>query len=165
MREKYGIKENAFVVLHVGHAEAGRGLDVLSELQEIMSDIEIIIVLSSRNKIVKENPLNPKIKIIDRYLEDIHEIFATADVYLFPIKTKGSAIDIPLSIIEAKNMNLPVIASDVGFVKETIKGYSKGYLIEVNSPKEMAKNIKHILEEKIIKKSRFIRSKKKRKSL
>jgi len=149
IRKKYGLAQKDFVALHIGHAEADRGLDVLSELQTIMPEIKIVLVLTSRKKI-EENLLNPKIKIIDEYLDDIYEIFAVADVYLFPIKTKNSAIDVPLSIIEAKEMNLPVIASDIGSVKETIEGYQKGYLIKVKGKNQMAEDIKNILEKEII---------------
>jgi len=151
LREKYEIQKDDFVILHVGHAENDRGLGVFSELQKIMPNIKIILVLSSRKKIKKDN-LNPKIKVINRYIDNIYELYAIADAYLFPIKSKGAAIDIPLSIIEAKEMNLPIIVSDIGVIKEGLEGYPKKYLIKVKGEKEMAKEIKDILEERIIKK-------------
>jgi len=124
---------------------------VLSELQTIMPEIKIVLVLTSRRKI-ENGSLNSKIKIIDKYIDDIYEVYAMSDVYLFPIKSKNSAIDVPLSIIEAKEMNLPVIASNIGSVKESIEGYVKGYLIEVKDKYEMVDDIKNILEKEIIKK-------------
>jgi glycosyltransferase involved in cell wall biosynthesis len=145
LREKYEIQKDDFVVLHVGHAENDRGLGVLSELQEIMPNIKIVLVLSSRKKI-KKDVLNPKIRIINRYIDDIYEVFAIADTYLFPIKSRKAAIDIPLSVIEAKEMNLPIIVSDNGLMKEALADYPKGYLIEIGNEKEMAREIKRILE-------------------
>lgn len=149
IRKKYGMGQDDFIALHIGHAEDGRGLDVLSELQNAMPETKIVLVLTSRKKIEKKL-LNPKIKIIDRYLEDIYEAYAMSDVYLFPIKSKNSAIDVPLSIIEAKEMGLPIIASDVGFVKESLEEYPKGFLIKVKDAKQMAQDIQTILKQKII---------------
>lgn len=145
LRKKYKIQEEDFVVLHVGHAESNRGLDVLSELQRIMPNVKIIVVLSSRKEIKKDS-LNPKIKVVDWYIADIYEIYALADVYVFPLKSKKFTIDTPLSIIEAKEMNLPIIATNIGAIKELLEGYPKGYLIGVRENKGMAKEIKRILE-------------------
>lgn len=145
LRKKYGLNEDEFVILHIGHAEKGRGLSVLSELQKVMPDAKIVIVLSSRKKI-EGNNLDSKIKVIDWYIEDIYEIYATADVYVFPIKSRKAAIDTPLSIIEAKEMNLPIVISDIGVIKEAVENYPRKYLIKVREEKEMAKEIKQICE-------------------
>ena len=78
--------------------------------------------------------------IIDKYIEDIYEIYRLADVYVFPIRVKGAALDTPLSILEAKEMSLPIIASNLSNIREALTGYPKAYFLEVGSTEEMAKN-------------------------
>lgn len=148
LRKRYGLKKDDFVVLHVGHLQEGRGLDVLSDLPELMPGIKIIIVLSSMKTKIKTDLKGSKtIYFIDRYIEDIYEIYSIADVYVFPIKVKGAAIDIPLSILEAKEMSLPIIASNLSNLREALTGYPKAYFLEINSSKEMAKNIQGYIKQ------------------
>jgi glycosyltransferase involved in cell wall biosynthesis len=149
IREKYGIKKDEFVVLHIGHMERERGLRIFSHIQEMMSDTKVVLVLSSRKK-AQENNLSAKIEIINRYIDDIYEVYAMSDVYLFPILSKKSAIDAPLSIIEAMEMNLPIIASDIGVIGEMLKGYPKKYLVKIEDEIKMAKEIKRILESEFL---------------
>ena len=147
LREKYGFKQDDFVVLHVGHLEKNRGLDVLLELSKLKHDIKILIVLSSKRTKVKINSERENVKVIDRYIEDIYELYALSDVYVFPIKSKSSAIDTPLSILEAKEMNLPIITSDLKSIREILVGYSESYFVnQNNSPEEMAREIKEYIK-------------------
>lgn len=147
LRKEYGFKQGDFVALHVGHLQKDRGLDVLSKLSGLMSDIKIVVVLSSMKTTVKIDLERENIYIINRYIEDIYELYAVADVYIFPIKSKSSAIDIPLSILEAKEMNLPIIASDLNGIREALMGYPEAYFLEIASSEEMVKNIEGYIKQ------------------
>ena len=145
LRKKYGFKKDDFVALHVGHLQKSRGLDVLLGLSELMPDIKTLIVLSSMKTKLKINLRQRNTYIIDSYIADIYEIYKLADVYVFPIRVKGAALDTPLSILEAKEMNLPIIASNLTNIREVLSDYSKVYFLEIDSTEEMAKNTaKHI---------------------
>lgn len=148
IRDNYGVDKSDIVALHIGHAELGRGLGVLSALQDQMPKIKIFVVLSSR-RAVNKKMFNPKIIFINEYIKDIYELYAMADVYIFPIKSVKSAIDIPLTIIEAKDMLLPIIASDIESSREALGDYPRGFLVKVEEDKKMAQNIKYILEQKL----------------
>ena len=140
LRKKYGFKQDDFVVLHVGHLQKNRGLDVLLDLSELMPDIKIIIVLSSMKTKAKIDLKRQNTYIIDRYIEDIYELYSIADAYVFPIRVKGAAIDTPLSILEAKEMSLPIIVSNLSNLREALMDYSKVYFLEKGSTEEMAKS-------------------------
>jgi len=151
LRKKYGFNENSYIILHVGHATLSRGLDIFNMLANNIPDSDkVLIVFSSwhkENKFNIINAMNKNIIIIDKFLEDIYEIYAIADVYVFPIIDSISAIDIPLSILEAKNMGLPIIASDLENVKNLVYNYNcqNIYFIKPSSTAEMAKNILKIV--------------------
>jgi len=140
LRKKYGFKQDDFVVLHVGHLQKNRGLDVLPALSGLMSDIKIIIVLSSMKTKAKIDLKRQNAYIIDSYIEDIYELYSIADAYVFPLRVKGAAIDTPLSILEAKEMSLPIIASNLSNLREALMGYPKAYFLEIGSTEEMAKS-------------------------
>lgn len=148
LREKYGFKPDDFIVVHIGHREMNRGLDVLLELSRLMQDtkIKIFIVLSSKKAKKEINFENENIKIIDEYIEDIYEVYALSDVYIFPIKQKSSAIDTPLSILEAKEMSLPIITSDFKSIREILVGYPATYFLNRDGPEEMAREIKEYIK-------------------
>lgn len=148
LREKYGFKPDDFIVLHVGHLEKNRGLGVLLGLSKLMHDakIKILIVLSSRRTKTEIDLERENVKVIDIYIEDIYEVYAMSDVYAFPVKRKSSAIDTPLSILEAKEMNLPIITSDLKSIREILVGYPESYFVKQNSPEEMAKEIEKYIK-------------------
>lgn len=152
LRRKYAFDKDSFVILHVGHAVVSRGMDVLSKLAEYVSDEDrILIVLSSWHESNKPeiNKLldNKKTVVIDRYIEDIYEIYALADVYVFPIKQATNAIDIPLSVLEARELDLPIIASDIDNMRELIREYGgeKVHFIKISTPEMMAREIHEVI--------------------
>lgn len=146
LRKTYGFKQGDFIVLHVGHLEENRGLDVLTELSKLMCDTNILIVLSSKRTKNGFDLERENLKIIDKYIDDIYEIYAMSDVYVFPIKCKSSSIDTPLSILEAKEMGLPIITSNLKSIREILVEYPKSYFVNQNSPEEMAKEIKKYIK-------------------
>ncbi|MCK4820834.1 glycosyltransferase, partial [bacterium] len=140
LRKKYGFEEDDFIVLHVGHLQKNRGLDVLLGLSELMPDIKIIIVLSSMKTKLKISLKRKNTYIIDSYIEDIYEIYRLTDIYVFPIRDKGAALDTPLSILEAKEMSLSIIASDLSNIRAALTDYPEAYFLKIGSTEEMVKN-------------------------
>ena len=148
LREQYGFKHDDFIVLHIGHLEKNRGLDVLLVLSKLMHDakIKILIVLSSKRAQKRIDLERENVKVIDKYIEDIYEVYAMSDVYVFPIKSKSSAIDAPLSILEAKEMDLPIITSDLKSIREILIDYPESYFVKTRNPEMMAKEIKEYIK-------------------
>lgn len=60
---------------------------------------------------------------------DVAELLPKFDVFLLLSNWEG----FPISIIEAMRAGLPVIASDVGGVKEAVQNGVNGYLVDVNN--------------------------------
>jgi len=111
LREKYNIEKKKFVILHAGHLVKHRRLDILSDFQS--GDTQVLIVVSPLSGYQDKKILNQLIsrgcKIIRGYSEQIEEIYALSDCYIFPVEC-GCSISIPLSVLEAMACNLPVIS-------------------------------------------------------
>jgi glycosyltransferase involved in cell wall biosynthesis len=72
--------------------------------------------------------------------KDVDHILSESDCFILLSKYEG----LPLSIIEAMRFGLPIIASDVGGVKELIVDGYNGFLISDNG--EIASKIKYLID-------------------
>jgi len=126
IREKWGISKGDFVVLHVGHIRKNRNLDILKEIQET-SGLQVVIVGGTTNpadEALKDELKSAGCKVCHRYIKDISEAYKIADLYVFPTKynhkslpksyNEIGAIDLPLSVLEAMAVNLPIIITPFG---------------------------------------------------
>ena len=119
LRLKYKLPKETFIITHMGHLNEGRNLKTLIPLQK--EGIQVVIVGSSSTPIdargqetLKDTLLNSGIIIIDRYIENIEEIYQLSDLYIFPIVKKNSSIGMPLSVLEARACGVAVLTSNYG---------------------------------------------------
>lgn len=121
LREKYHIQTDKPVILHVGHMKKGRNVEQLLKLSEKYHIILVVSTLtleeadhSLQEKLCKKN----NITVISQYLSNIEEIYQLSDVYFFPVVDQQNCIDVPLSVMEAAAVNLRVVTTSFGELKE-----------------------------------------------
>ena len=124
LRKKYGFSKNAYIILHVGHLKKTRNIDVIVNLINNSDKYHFSLVLSSTTKQERNQALMLKliqrknITIIDQPLKNIEEIYQLSDCYIFPVQTRIGATEVPLSVLEAMAVNLPVITTPYGALPE-----------------------------------------------
>lgn len=115
LREKYGLKRDQFIILHVGRITKNRNVEILADVQKAIDGRVVVIGSTSappEAKIV-EKLKNNGVILWYKFFENIEEIYAMSDCYLFPTETKGS-VEFPLSVLEAMACNLAVVTTPFG---------------------------------------------------
>lgn len=134
LRKKYGIMTDAKVVLHVGHLQRGRNVESLLNIGENMTIILVLSSVSKQDKKLRKRLEGKKnIVLVDKYLNNIHEVYQLADVYIFPVLEEENCIDVPLSVLEAASCGIPIVCTKYGELREFI--YKKGFYFIENTEK------------------------------
>lgn len=149
LRNKYGIANDLFTLLHVGHITKNRNLEALLQIQNIKG-VQVLVVCSE--SVTKDKDLfnklnNSKLRLIAGFIEDIEEIYQLSDCYIFPTNPPSGAIPMPLSVLEAMACNLPVITTKFGILPLLFK--EEGGVFYFDSIDELIENIHdaHLLKE------------------
>lgn len=143
-----GIPNNAFVVGHTGRYNAAKNHEtifkVASEL--IKSDNNVWFVFCGRNtddpaftKALSKYGISEKVKILG-FRTDIPVVLSAFDVFYFPSVTEGQ----PNSLIEAAVVGLPIVASNIIPIKETMPEMIQTQLIDPYDVTAAVQKIKEI---------------------
>lgn len=114
------------------------------------SNLELSIIgygnkINQINSLIKELGLSDKIKVLNSLnKEDVIQHLSNSDLFILTSKHEG----LPITILEAMSVGLPVIASNVGGIKEEINK-SCGYLIE-NNEESIKKAILKIISDNFL---------------
>ena len=133
LREKYGIDKDKFVILHVGSIKEGRGIEIFKEMRTKDNQVVIIGNISMGiEQNIYQSIKERGCKVLVQYFEDIEEIYALSDCYVFPTPpmNKINSIEIPLSILEAMACNLPVITTKFGALPRIFEGENGLFFVE-----------------------------------
>ena len=147
MRKKWGISQNAIVVLTVRRIVYKNGIDTLIEAANIAvkknPNITFLIVGIGPNKESAQERINQlgieKNVIFAGFVSsgDLPFYYNTADFFVVPSK---SGEGLPLVAEEAMACGLPVVATDVGGIGEILtEDYGK--LVPPNMPEQLAEAI------------------------
>lgn len=92
---------------------------------------------------VKENKLeNNTFLLGEKNPEDTRELLSGFDVFVLISKFEG----LPLTIIEAMSAGLPIIASNVGGIKELVKQGENGFLVKSDNLNELIEKIVYLIK-------------------
>lgn len=139
LRKKYNLPERSFIISHIGHLTDGRNLNTLINIQN--ENRTIIFVgsssspsKSSRSDIILRNLISKGVTVLNKYIENIEEVYQLSDAYIFPVIEKNSSIGLPLSILEARACGVPVVTTDYGSVKQFLNDdYGNIYYCEADN--------------------------------
>jgi glycosyltransferase involved in cell wall biosynthesis len=76
--------------------------------------------------------------------DDVPELLASFDVFAFPSLFEGLC----LAVIEAQAAGVPVVATPVGGIRETVVDRETGLLVPTGDPPALAAAIRRLLEDR-----------------
>lgn len=114
LRDKYGLPQDRYIVLHVGHVRESRNMQAFLRYREWGENIQPVIKAGEHDPAWRDRLRRAGIIVIDEYIAAVHELYQAADCYLFPILCPTGALEFPLSVIEAAACNLPVLTTRFG---------------------------------------------------
>ena len=84
----------------------------------------------------------PRVKILD-WVESPAELMKTFDVFVLPSRAEG----FPLSILEAMLMGLPVVATDVGSVREAVQDGETGFVVKSDDVINLTSALRQLIDQ------------------
>lgn len=137
--EKLKLDPTKKTLLFFGFIRSYKGLDILLKAFEKLDDSYQLIVageiygsFENYQQLINENPNNQNIHLFTDYIDDkdVTLYFSAADVCILPYK---SATQSGITAI-SNHFTLPVIATDVGGLKETVKHLKTGLIVDKVDP-------------------------------
>jgi glycosyltransferase involved in cell wall biosynthesis len=142
------------LVLAVGRQEPQKGLDVLLRavpaLREVCPDVQVLVAgregrsSSELRSIVEELDLAASVRLLG-HRDDVVELFCAADVFVLPSWREG----IPGVLQEAMALEVPIVASDIGPVREALGDPSLAELCRPGDVAELAAGLVKALEDRV----------------
>ncbi len=155
-RKEYGLKNESKLIGCIGRIIPQKGQKVLlSAIRRVIQEVpEAFFILIGEIFLGVEGYRKELLEIIDRngieekvimvgFQPDIGEVIQPLDIVVLPSISPEA---FGLSLIEAMALKKPVIASDIGGVREIIEDGVNGFLVEPNRPDLLAERIIDLLK-------------------
>lgn len=145
--DEFSIPRDAFVLCCVANMRPSKGVDILLEAANLLRDEEKFhYLLLGDIRDPKLHELARSLPVRDRlhftgWRKDAAALVGACDAMVLP--TKGSE-GLPKAVIEAMAQGIPAIGTTVGGTPELINDGETGFLVEPNSPEQIAEAIKRI---------------------
>ena len=107
----------------------------------LMPEADFVIAGDGELRDELERAAGPNVRLLGRR-SDIPDVLASLDVFAFPSLYEGLC----LAVIEAQAAGVPVVATAVGGIKETVVDGETGLLVPPGDPEALAAAIRWVLE-------------------
>ncbi|MEY3568591.1 MAG: hypothetical protein RL587_1031 [Actinomycetota bacterium] len=162
LRKKHGIGPG-LVILGVSRLMKRKGFDslieLLAEIEDDYPTLELVIAGGGPDKkrllkLAKRLDVLAKVKFIRPLnFEQLPEIYATADIFAMPCRTRNFGLDVEgfgIVYLEAAATGLPVIAGNSGGAPEAIVDGETGYVV---SREALKSRVLELLDDPMLRKS------------
>jgi glycosyltransferase involved in cell wall biosynthesis len=153
LRRQLGIAPHARVVLTVGrlsYEKAQRDLiDAIAHIRPRWPAVRLVVVGDGPERMRLERQTaslaQRDVVVFAGHVVDVRPVYAIADVFVLPSLSEGS----PNVLLEALAAGVPVVATEVGGVRELIEHEANGLLTPPADPKAMADAIERVLSDEV----------------
>ena len=107
------------------------------------------------NDLIEKSGMSERIKLMG-FRSDINDILSTWDIYIQPSLWEGLCI----TIVEAMASSLPIVATNIGGIPESVIDGHNGFLVPPKDPKALADKIIELIDNPELRKTMSERSRK-----
>lgn len=147
MRARLGIRPGEKVLLTIGRLSQEKGqIDLIAAVKQV-PDVAFRLVIAG------EGPERPRLQqaagplgdrvIFAGHLADVSPLYGLADMFVLPSYSEGS----PNVLLEAMCVGLPIVATSVGGVPETVTHEESALLTPAGDPEALAEAIGRLLHD------------------
>lgn len=148
--ERFGICNNDDIIVSVGELSKRKNHICIIEAMALLKDMNISYLVCGTGAM--EQQLRKKAEelgvekqvIFAGYVKDVPDVLDECDCFVFPSFQEG----LPVAVMEAMAVGLPVIASDIRGVRELVIHAKGGYLVNGHDSEDYAVKIRRMFTEK-----------------
>ncbi len=149
--EIFNFCNDSHKLLSIGRLSEEKGFDnLINSLVQLVKegiDVKLCIIGEGPQRgdlesIIKKNNLQDKV-LLAGYRENACKYMPLFDTYVLSSYTEG----LPITILEAMHLGLPIIATKVGGVPKALNFGEAGLLLDDNNPESLSTNIKAFIED------------------
>lgn len=153
LKEKYGIPINKKIILHVGHIRKNRNLESLIDISEELeaNSYKVLIVSSpffAHDVELYEGLISSGFIVVKEHVKNIEELYNAADIYFFPVRgleknyypkiyNEVGVIDLPLSVLEAIAVGLPIVTTKIDALERILEQNTLSNLVIWDGKKDL----------------------------
>ena len=123
LKKEFGFKDTDFIIGHTGRCNEAKNHDTIMAVAEVLckryENIHFVLigkgVIEKYGEFICSKGLNRQIHCLG-YRNDVLRVLPLFDVFYFPSITEGQ----PNALIEAMLSGIPIVASDIPPIKETV---------------------------------------------
>ena len=124
IRSQLGVDDAAPIVVYPGDLEVSHGAEwVAAAVEPLIREIPNAVVVfayrhkspsaSERARVLQQSLSTPQVRFIAE-VPDMHALLASSNALLFPVDDLYGKVDLPIVVLEAMHLGLPVVALDRG---------------------------------------------------
>lgn len=151
LKKEFALGKEDVILLSVGELNKNKNHEVvIKALSGLRPDRRVYYFIAGAGRLDKHlKKLSEKLGVSEYvkflgYRKDVAELYACADVFVFPSKREGLSV----ALMEAMCAGLPVIASRIRGNVELVVGKKGGFLVSPKQVKELQKYIELLLNNK-----------------
>ncbi|MEG1582096.1 MAG: glycosyltransferase family 4 protein [Clostridia bacterium] len=152
LKKEFGIKEDDFVLVSIGELNQNKNHKVVLDALKLIDTTNIKYIICGQGskeeeytKFIKLNNLEGVV-ILAGYRKDVQDVLKLADVFVMPSFREG----LPMSMMEAMNLGLPVITTNIRGCSDLIQNEEGGLLLEPKNVEGFAGAILYLQDDKNI---------------
>lgn len=135
------------VLVAVGRLNAQKGFDVLLQALQRLDGVRLLIVGGGEEHDALSGQaarlgLGDRVHITG-WTERVRDFLSQGDIFVLPSRSEG----FPLAIVEAMLAGLPVVASRVGGVPESVQHGETGLLVPKDDPEGLAADLQRLIDD------------------